>query len=137
MSATSAFPPRIGYQGEELAGCLYYLKETNNPALAVIAERVRRISPQFDRFEFSLLGPERIAFQMVFTDARAEVPAVRVSSGLLLYVGLMVLIYSPNRPPVLMVEEPENGLTPRAISEFHSAVRELALKADEGRGAKC
>jgi len=136
VSATSAFPPRIGYQGEELAGCLYYLKETNDPALSVIVERVRRIAPQFERFEFNLLGPDRIAFQMVFNDARAEVPAVRVSSGLLLYVGLMVLIYSPNRPPVLMIEEPENGLTPTAISEFYGAVRELAFRGDEGRGSQ-
>jgi predicted ATPase len=59
------------------------------------------------------------------------VPAVRISSGLLLYVGLTVLIYSPNRPPVLMIEEPENGLTLGAIHEFYNAVRELAFRADE------
>jgi predicted ATPase len=136
VSATTAVAPRIGYQGEDLAACLYYLNETNDPALPVIIERVKKIVPQFDRFEFSLLGPDRIAFQMVFNDARAEVPAVRVSSGLLLYVGLMVLIYSPNRPPVLMIEEPENGLTPGAIHEFYGAVRELAFRADEATASQ-
>lgn len=136
VSASTSFAPRIGYQGEELAGCLYYLNETKDPALAVIVERVKRIAPCFDRFEFNLLGPDRIAFQMVFSDARAEVPAVRISSGLLLYIGLMVLIYTPNRPPVLMIEEPENGLTPQAISEFYSAVRELAFRNEEGTASQ-
>jgi predicted ATPase len=133
VSAKTNFPPRIGYQGEDLASSLYYLKETNDPTLEVIVDRMRRVAPKFRGLEFNLLGPDRIAFLMVFDDARAEVSAVRVSSGLLLYLGLMVLIYSPNRPPVLLIEEPENGLTPQAISEFYSAVRELALRADENQ----
>jgi predicted ATPase len=128
VSAESEFAPRIGYQGEDLASSLYYLKETKNPALEVIAERVRKVAPEFQRFEFNFLGPDRVAFLMVFDDARGEIPAVRVSSGLLMYLGLMVLTCSPNRPPVLLIEEPENGLTPTAIREFYAAVHELALR---------
>jgi AAA domain, putative AbiEii toxin, Type IV TA system len=130
---TTTVPPRIGYEREDLAACLYYLKETKNPSLEVITSRVQGLVPHFQRFEFNLVGPDRIAFQMVFDDERGEVPAVRTSSGLLLFVGLMVLVDSPNRPPVLLIEEPENGLTPTALAEFYKAIRDLAFREPESR----
>jgi predicted ATPase len=53
-----------------------------------------------------------------------------MSHGNLLFLGLMVLTYTSNRPPVMLLEEPENGLTPQAIEHFYKAVRELALRED-------
>ena len=43
----------------------------------------------------------------------------------------MVLTYSQQRPPVMLIEEPENGLTPAALKRFYQAVRALALREDE------
>jgi len=42
----------------------------------------------------------------------------------------MVLIYSPNRPPVMLIEEPENGLTPTALREFYGSIRDLTHRPD-------
>lgn len=123
--------PRIGHEGEDLAASLYFLQETKNPALEVVVEKIRRLEPEFEGLDFSLLGADRIAFSGSFKDARGVIPAVRMSSGLLLYIGLMVLACSPNRPPVLLIEEPENGLTPKAVGEFYGAIRELAFRPDE------
>jgi predicted ATPase len=53
--------------------------------------------------------------------------AIRLSSGMLAFIGLIVLVMSPDRPSVLMLEEPENGLTPQAVKSFYGAVRDLAL----------
>jgi predicted ATPase len=53
-----------------------------------------------------------------------------MSHGNLIFLGLMVLTYSPNRPPVMMIEEPENGLTPAAVKAFYHAVRALAFRED-------
>ncbi len=131
LSEASESSPRLGYQGEDLAACLYYLKETKNTTLDVVIRKIQRLIPEFQSFDFTFLGPDRVAFMLVFSDARGEVPAVRASHGLLLYVGLIVLACSPNRPPVMLIEEPENGLTPSAVSEFYTAVRELAFREDD------
>jgi predicted ATPase len=127
------FAPRIGYEGEDLAACLYYLQETKSGTLEAINAKIRRLEPNFDGFNFNFFGTDKIGFSISFTDARGDVPAVRISSGLLLYIGLMVLTYGPDRPPVMLIEEPENGLTPKAAAEFYSAVRELALKPDQNQ----
>jgi predicted ATPase len=118
--------PRIGYHGEDLAATLYHLNETKDPALDSITKNVSIIDPQFAGFDFNAVGTERIAFSARYSDARQLVPSVRLSSGMLTYVGLITLVSTSSRPPVLMIEEPENGLTPQAIKCFYAAVRSLA-----------
>jgi len=122
--------PRLGYEGEDLAACLYYMHETKDAAITKIIEEVNAVLPAFDGFEFNIVGVEKVAFSMKFTDGRGTINSARMSHGNLLFLGLMVLTYSPNRPPVMLLEEPENGLTPAAIEHFYSAVRALAFRED-------
>lgn len=119
--------PRIGHAGENVAATLYFLEQTGSPALQQIVEGLRRALPDFEGFEFNTVGAQRIGFSMRFSDARETIPAPRLSDGQLLVVGLMALLYGPGRPPVLMVEEPENGLTPPVQREVYGAVRALAF----------
>src|SRR4029453_7409003 len=70
---------------------------------------------------------------MRFSDARKTIPAPRLSDGQLLVVGLMALLYGPARPPVLKMEERENGLTPPVQREVYNAVRTLAFRQPPNR----
>lgn len=124
-------PPRLGYEGEDLASCLYYMNETKDPVLGLIADGVRAVLPDFDSFEFNVVGVDRVAFSMKFRDGRGSINAARMSHGNLIFLGLMVLVYSQNRPPVMLIEEPENGLTPAALKRFYEAARDLAFRDDE------
>lgn len=125
--------PRIGHAGENIAAVLYFLEQTGSPALQLIVEGLKRALPDFEAFEFNTVGAQRIGFSIKFSDTRDTIPAPRLSDGQLLVVGLMALLYSPGRPPVLMIEEPENGLTPPVQREVYSAVRALAVTAPENR----
>jgi ABC-type branched-subunit amino acid transport system ATPase component len=122
--------PRLGYEGADLASCLYYMNETEDPALATIVSEVQQVLPNFDGFEFNVVGVDKVAFSMKFSDGRGSINAARMSHGNLIFLGLMVLTYSQNRPPVMLIEEPENGLTPAALKRFYEAVRALAFKND-------
>jgi predicted ATPase len=124
-------PPRLGHTGEYLAACLYYMHEKGDPAIESILAQIREAVPGFSGFEFTFSGSDRVAFSMRFDDSRGVVTAVRLSDGLLLFVGLMVLTYSPNRPPVMLIEEPENGLTPTSLKRFYQAIRGLAFAPDQ------
>lgn len=118
--------PRLGYRGENLASTLFYLSETSSSQLDGIRELLKQVEPNFSDFEFNTVGPDRVGFSFSFTDLRQTVPASRLSSGMLSYLGLIVLVSAPNRPSVLMIEEPENGLTAQATKTFFGAVSELA-----------
>jgi predicted ATPase len=130
ITGTSLSAPRLGYEGEDLAACLYYMQETKDPALAKIIEEVAAVLPAFEGFEFNIVGVEKVAFSMKFSDGRGTINAARMSHGNLIFLGLMVLTYSSDRSPVMLLEEPENGLTPSAIEHFYKAVRALALRDD-------
>jgi predicted ATPase len=141
LAGTSALPdltedgsaPRLGHTGSDLAACLYYMQEKKDPAFESILKHIRAVVPGFNGFEFTFSGSDRVAFSMDFGDDRGTVAAVRLSDGLLLFLGLMVLTCSSNRPPVMLIEEPENGLTPTALKRFYQAVRELAFASDPAK----
>jgi len=125
--------PRLGYHGEDLAATLFHLQETQDPALTAIRATLREIDSQFVDFEFSAVGTDRIAFAVNYSDPRGTVQAIRLSAGTLIAIGLITLVLTPNRPPVLMIEEPENGLTPQAIRVFYKSIRDLALNVDPAK----
>jgi hypothetical protein len=119
--------PRIGYHGEDLAATLFHLSETQEAKIELIKAKVREVDPCFQNFEFNTVGTDRIAFSVVYSDSRGQVTSVRLSAGVLTFIGLVTLVSTENRPPVMMIEEPENGLTPQAIKAFYTAVRSLAF----------
>lgn len=124
---------RIGHAGENIASTLYFLEQTKSPAMVEIVSRLRKALPDFDGFEFNTVGAQRIGFSIRFTDVREAIPAPRLSDGQLLVVGMMVLLYSPARPPIVMIEEPENGLTSTVQREVYSAIRDLAFGTRSNR----
>lgn len=118
----------LGYHGEDLPSILYSLQETDIGTFSRVIEQVKAIDQEFSGIVFNSVGTDRIGFSADFRDSRGTIPAVRLSSGLLTYLGLIVLVTAPNRPPLMMIEEPENGLPPNSLTAFYHAVRDLAFR---------
>ncbi|HVM59396.1 MAG TPA: AAA family ATPase [Verrucomicrobiae bacterium] len=132
-TSSSQSAPRIGYGGDDLAGTLYHMKEVSAPELESIKALIHEIEPNFQDFEFNVLGTDRVGFSVAFSDGRQSIAAPRLSSGILNFIGLVVLVCSPNRPAVMMIEEPENGLTPQAIAAFYRCLKSLTENADPAK----
>ncbi len=122
--------PRLDYSGEGLASVLYFLAETANPMLDAVVKDVAEVIEGFEGFEFNTVGTDRIGFSARFDDSREIVPAANLSDGTLSLIGLLVLLMNPDRPPILCLEEPENGLTPRATQAVYEAIVAAAAAAD-------
>jgi hypothetical protein len=56
---------------------------------------------------------------------RKEVSAFHVSEGTLLVHGILALIYSPNRPEVILLDDIDKGLHPMAQTEMVLILRQL------------
>lgn len=119
----------IDYQGEDLATVLFFLSENDPERLEKISVKMRELDPAFDRFEFNYVGINRIGFSCAYSDARRAVPAARLSTGSLTFIGLIALTLLPSRPALMMIEEPENGLTPHAVSVFYRALKEMVYSS--------
>lgn len=79
----------------------------------------------FERFEFNRVGSDRVGFSARFADLRGTVVAPNLSDGCLSMIGLVTLALAPGLADVLCIEEPENGLTPKATRVFYETVRQL------------
>lgn len=53
-----------------------------------------------------------------------------VSDGIILFAGFLAVITQPNHPKVILLEEPENGIHPRRLSEIISLIWKLAEEKD-------
>lgn len=106
---------KMGYEGDNLAACLYWLNEENPEAMDRIVEDIRAVVPKFKGITFNFLGADRVGFSLIFDDARQAIPAPNASSGTLLLLGLVTLLRSPTQPDIACIEEPETGLTPDAV----------------------
>jgi predicted ATPase len=53
------------------------------------------------------------------------IPAAQMSDGVLLVLAYLAILKSPNPPRLLLIEEPENGVHPKRLSEVLSILRTL------------
>ncbi len=65
-----------------------------------------------------------------FTSDSKLVPASQVSDGLLLVLAYLTLLYLPEPPRVLLIEEPENGIHPARLKQVLTILRELIRNQD-------
>ncbi|HKV40961.1 MAG TPA: AAA family ATPase, partial [Blastocatellia bacterium] len=116
--------------GSNLASFLYYLKEKEGNSYGLIRRTVQRIAPFFDDFvlEPQRLNPEKIRLEWRHRNSEAYFDAASLSDGSLRFIALATLLLQPvsKRPSVILVDEPELGLHPYAITMLASLVKQAS-----------
>jgi len=118
--------------GSNLAAFLYYLKLRQPDAYGLIRRTVQRVAPFFDDFvlEPQKLNPEKIRLEWRHTRSDAFFDASSFSDGTLRFVALATLFLQPQayRPSVILVDEPELGLHPYAITMLASLIKQASTQ---------
>ncbi|MGH7272347.1 MAG: AAA family ATPase, partial [Polyangiaceae bacterium] len=105
----------------ELKRLLDFVEEIQLPPWRVEARDIGiKDAPPITRLE--TIGRE-IHFRI---GNQAAIPADLASSGVMLILGYLAIAYSPSQPDVLLIEEPENGIHPRALERVMRFFRMLA-----------
>lgn len=101
-----------------LAAYLYRLGNTARPSYELIVKMVQRVAPFFDGFK---LHPDRnnedkIRLEWAERGSDAYFNAHALSDGTLRFICLATLLLQPQPPSVILLDEPELGLHPLAIT---------------------
>lgn len=66
----------------------------------------------------------------IFFDTRAvnDLPASKMSDGVLLVLAYLTLLHLPNPPRLLLIEEPENGIHPQRLQDVIAILKELVAQ---------
>ncbi len=114
--------------GGNIAAFLYRLQESSLANFRMIEKVVQSIAPFFGGF---YLQPDEINGQQIFLRWREKgfdqlFTAHNLSDGTLRMICLATLLLQPNLPEVIIIDEPELGLHPFAISKLASMLQSAA-----------
>ena len=117
--------------GSNLAAFLYLLREKHEHSYTFLRNTVRLVAPFFEDFilEPLALNPDtiRLEWKHIGTDAYFDVSSL--SDGTLRFIALATLLQQPVelRPSVILLDEPELGLHPLAITLLASMVKSASV----------
>lgn len=117
--------------GSNLAAFLYYLREKHNDSYRLIVRTVQQVAPFFHDFRLDPRRLERDEIKLEWRHKRSDqyFDASSLSDGTLRFIALATLFLQPkeDRPPVILVNEPELGLHPYAIGMLAALIRQASV----------
>ena len=114
---------RLSKTGDNLANVIQYLAEQHPERLEKIFTVLRRRVPRIERVLADTMPDGRLLLQIKDAPFDHPVLARFASDGTLKMLAYLVLLYDPKPPPFIGIEEPENFLHPRLLSELAEECR--------------
>jgi len=117
--------------GSNLAAILYKLQQTQLSYYNRIVKTIRQIAPFFDDFVLAPLtiNPQEIQLRWQARDSDYEFGPHQLSDGTLRTMALVTLLLQPETdlPSLIVLDEPELGLHPYAISLIAALIRSASV----------
>lgn len=109
---------RLSPTGNNLPNVVQYLREQHPQRLEQIFETLRRRIPRIEKVEAEVLQDSRLL--LLVKDAPFSTPVLSrfVSDGTLKMLAYLTVLYDPDPPRLIGIEEPENYLHPRLLPEL-------------------
>ncbi len=117
--------------GSNITAFMYKLQEASPQSFKMIERVVQSVAPFFDRF---ILKPDEINNQQIFLrwlekGSDKMFAAHNLSDGTLRFICLATLLLQPELPEIIIIDEPELGLHPFAISKLAGLLRIASHKS--------
>jgi predicted ATPase len=117
---------RLSRTGDNVANVIQYLAEQHPNRLEKIFEVLRERVPRVERVLAEPMPDGRLLLQIKDAPFESPVLARFASDGTLKMLAYLVLLYDPNPPPFIGIEEPENFLHPRLLPELAEECRKAS-----------
>ena len=114
---------RLTRTGDNLANVIQYLGERHPSRLERIFDTLRKRVPRIERVLTEAMPDGRLLLQIKDAPFVQPVLARFASDGTLKMLAYLVLLYDPEPPPFIGIEEPENFLHPRLLYELAEECR--------------
>jgi predicted ATPase len=114
---------RLTKTGDNLANVIQYLAEQHPAQLERIERVLCQRVPRFERVLANTMPDGRLLLQIKDAPFSLPVLARFASDGTLKMLAYLVLLYDPDPPSFIGIEEPENFLHPRLLPELAEECR--------------
>lgn len=132
--STRGFPEagpqeRLSSTGDNLPNVIQYLKEQHEQRLQTILETLTKRVPRLERVDAELMQDGRLLLQIKDAPFERPIMAKFASDGTLKMLSYLTLLYDPEPPQLIGIEEPENFLHPRLLPELAEESRKAATRS--------
>ncbi len=125
---TRTIPPagvqeRLSPTGDNLPNIIQYLKEEHPERLEQILTTLSRRIPHLEKVSTEIMQDGRLLLQIKDAPFSQPILAKFASDGTLKMLAYLTVLYDPNPPQLIGIEEPENYLHPRLLPELGEECR--------------
>lgn len=121
---------RLRPDGANLASFIHRLREKHPEAYRDIVERIREVAPFFDEFQPQTSGTAGNFIRLNWRDRETEeiFDLAFLADGIIQFAALTALLLQPQtmRPPLILLDQPEAGLSPKATVQLAKTLRQPA-----------
>jgi predicted ATPase len=114
--------------GSNLAAYLYYINLYHKKIYSNIIRNIQSVAPYFLDFFLQPNSENLIRLQWKSKHSSVIYGASDLSDGTIRFIALTVLFMQPSPPSSIIIDEPELGLHPFAISKLAGMVKSVASK---------
>jgi predicted ATPase len=114
---------RLSRTGQNLPNVIQYLKERHPERLERVFSTLRRRVPRLDSVLAEAMPDGRLLLQIKDAPFESPILARFASDGTLKMLSYLVVLYDPDPPQFIGIEEPENFLHPRLLPELAEECR--------------
>lgn len=114
---------RLSLTGDNLPNVVQYLKERQPERLAQILKVLSRRVPHLESVDAEFLADGRLLLRIKDAPFNEPILARFASDGTLKMLSYLTVLYDPNPPQLVGIEEPENHLHPRLLAELAEECR--------------
>jgi len=119
---------RLSATGDNLPNVIQYLKERHPKRLEQILQTLSRRVPRLEAVNAELMPDGRLLLQIKDAPFERPILAKYASDGTLKLLAYLTVLYDPDPPKLIGIEEPENQLHPRLLPELAEECREASTR---------
>jgi predicted ATPase len=120
----------LAKDGSNLAEYLLTIYNQDKAAFNGILETLQYVLPYAEDLQTKITSELERSVYLQLTESNFKVPGWLLSTGTLRILALLAVLRHPNPPPLILIEEIENGLDPRTI---HLIVEEIRNVIETGK----
>jgi len=116
-----------------LASFLFKLQQKEPKILERIVQTIRLIAPYFEEFVLKpdIMNEENIKLGWREKNSEMLFNASHLSDGTLRMICLITLFLQPNPPKIILIDEPELGLHPYALTVLSDLIKKVAINGTQ------
>jgi predicted ATPase len=120
---------RLSATGDNLPNVIQFLKEQHPQSLEKILNTLSKKIPKLERVDAEMMQDGRLLLQIKDAPFERPILAKFASDGTLKMLAYLAVLYDPDPPQLIGIEEPENQLHPRLLPELAGECRAASARS--------